>query len=77
MLVNYTRMAKVGEYNAASVSVSKTLTHGDLGYTDEEWVAYVQEVGTDKAHEVLNDKALDLLDTDFAEELREARAQFE
>lgn len=63
-------MGNYGERIEPSVRVA--LHHHDLGYTDEEWIEHVREVGTIKASEELEDKVMAIIARDLAREVQEA-----
>lgn len=65
-------MGNYGERIEPSVRVA--LHHHDLGYTDEEWIEHVKEVGTRKASEELEDEVMAIIARDLGEEVKEALA---
>ena len=70
-------MGNYGERYQASVTV--TMSHHDLGYSDEEWVQQVNDLeqkhpeeGTQKAFEIICDEVMDAVDAELADEIEEA-----
>lgn len=63
-------MGNYGERIEPSVRVA--LHHHDLGYTDEEWIEHVKEVGTLKASVELEDKVMSIISRDLGAEIQEA-----
>ncbi len=53
-------------------SARAALHHHDLGYTDEEWIEHVKEVGTLEAAEELEDMVMELIKRQLAPEIQEA-----
>lgn len=63
-------MGNYGERIEPSVRVA--LHHHDLGYTDEEWIEHVREVGTIEASLELEDKVMAIIARDLGAEVQEA-----
>ncbi len=63
-------MGNYGERIEPSARVA--LHHHDLGYTDEEWIEHVKDVGTLKASEELEDKVMTLISRYLEGEIQEA-----
>jgi hypothetical protein len=75
MQVSGTRkfIANLGNYGEKyEASRSVTMSHMDLGYTDEEWLEHVREVGTREAFSELADTVMDEVNDEIADELEEA-----
>lgn len=75
MQVSGTRkfVANLGNYGEKyEASRSVTMSHIDLGYTDEEWLEHVKDVGTDKAYLELADTVMEFVNDEISEELDEA-----
>ena len=75
MQVSGTRrfVANLGNYGEKyEASRSVTMHHVDLGYTDEEWREYVQEVGTHEAFLELADAVMEEVNDEIADEIEEA-----
>lgn len=66
-------IANLGNYGEKyEASRSVTMSHIDLGYTDEEWLDHVQDVGTEAAFLELADEVMDAVNDEIADELEEA-----
>lgn len=61
-----------GEKYEASRSI--TMSHQDLGYSDEEWLEHVREVGTHEALLELGDAVMDEVTEEILGEVEEANA---
>ncbi|MCA1783610.1 MAG: hypothetical protein ABR616_15730 [Dermatophilaceae bacterium] len=63
-------LGNYGEKYEASRSV--TAHHIDLGYTDEEWLEHVRDVGTHEAFLELADFVMEEVNDEIADEIEEA-----
>ena len=75
MQVSGTRrfVANLGNYGEKyEASRSVTMHHVDLGYSDEEWLEHVREVGTHEAFLELADTVMDEVNAELADEIDEA-----
>lgn len=75
MQVSGTRrfVANLGNYGEKyEASRSVTMSHIDLGYTDEEWREHIEDVGTEAAFLELADTVMIAVNDEIADELEEA-----
>lgn len=75
MQVSGTRkfVANLGNYGEKyEASRSVTMSHIDLGFTDEEWLDHVKEVGTKQSFLDIADEVMDAVNEEIADELEEA-----
>lgn len=75
MQVSGTRkfVANLGNYGEKyEASRSITMSHQDLGYTDEEWFDHVKDVGTEAACIELSDVVMEQVTEEIKGELEEA-----
>lgn len=75
MQVSGTRkfVANLGNYGERyEASRSITMSHEDLGYTDEEWFEHVKDVGTEAACIELSDVVMEEVTEEIRGELEEA-----
>jgi len=75
MQVSGTRkfVANLGNYGEKyEASRSVTMNHTDLGFTDEEWIDHIREVGTRQGFVDLADAVMDAVNEEIADELEEA-----
>lgn len=73
MRISRTRSFRVelGNYEKADVSVSVTVDHFDLGYTDDEWRSVMADGGeaADRAEDELENLCLAMIDERMKKEL--------
>lgn len=75
MQVSGTRkfVANLGNYGEKyEASRSVTMSHIDLGYTDEEWREHINKVGPEDAFLGLADAVMNAVNDEISEELDEA-----